>query len=914
MSNRIFRYICLEKDGLCRKKVGRNSAKILCMSPVWAFPWVLFLVSGGLSAQVPELSQKILSGEITEKELRERFSEGFTEEEFRSRLAGGGEKKGPGIEIENAAEGEFLRGQEDPRGLMYLRGRIRIKLPDGTVTADTVIIDTDREEFFAEGNLKYTSTSGKYSEFGADRLLYNNKLKSGIMYNAEGYHEPVLVMGESMQMTGEGRYSVSHAYFTSNAAKRPHYHFTARKLWLYDNNKIAAVGVLYYVGGVPLIPLPFLYASEWGTGIISQIGYSTMQGMYWQNTYQFSNPAAHLSMWQPVAYRFTADYYAKTGEVAGAEFYKMHPNIDYFVQLGLARYRRYEFTGDPRKDSFITTTNDVVRPDGTIGKDYERWYKAFSVVNLKSSDPQKNSVRNVHLRFEDYADRLYEFEFGSRYQPVSTIPALYSHSESGRGFIRDTTQWNLVWNEQRDDLSVRVEASQNRIWYRKTDDRESEYVPQSAVIPAIDIKKNIYLGTLESLPLSFYWDNSLHSSLNKTYSYGDEFRTLNNNSFESGIRTFWSFYPYISVRPVLGYGVQEVNLRDGDQAVNRDAEYNSYQYLYTRDEVVIGPDVLNLRAEYRRKQSFKEDRKYSPVFNYSGYNPSVKENETHVSLNAYPIQDVFFSVRSVYDHKTYEEDIPESRRWKYPVFTSEIYFDVLNPFKQKRENLLSRRKLHFMGVRFTNDYVYDPVNSRDHSNVAGVTFEAGGFDLWLLERLRYFEAGFYWYHVYYNRELDHMRYSVKADVQLTRNWYLEMEMESRTTDTSRYLKNSKDETGQSDYRSFDHDVLWSTGIAGPQKRMDSVFNIGYFEGALVLDLYDWEFRFGYSMEQRSLLGGVNSYETVNFYDNRFFFSATLLRFDFEGIGSRPSKYTVNRQRVRPADIGRLPFEAGSIRQ
>jgi hypothetical protein len=282
-----------------------------------------------------------------------------------------------------------------------------------------------------------------------------------------------------------------------------------------------------------------------------------------------------------------------------------------------------------------------------------------------------------------------------------------------------------------------------------------------------------------------------------------------------------------------------------------------------------------------------------------------------VSLEARPLSDLLFSVGSIYDHREFQYEVTERERWNYVIFRSDLTVDFLNLGRDRRENLLSRQKLHFLGVRLTNDYIWDPVSRSDHADVVGVNLTAGGFDLWLLKRLRYIEMGFYWYHVYFDRRLDHMRYSSKIDIQLTRYIFFEMQIESRATDIERYKTGSTDEQGRSDHVRVEADLANGLGLNGRQARQDTVFNVGYFEGALIMDLHEWEMRMGYTLEQRTLFAGFNSREIVTFYDNKVFFSLTLLRFDIGGVGDRPSRFIINRQRVRPGDVGRSSIQAGS---
>ena len=316
-----------------------------------------------------------------------------------------------------------------------------------------------------------------------------------------------------------------------------------------------------------------------------------------------------------------------------------------------------------------------------------------------------------------------------------------------------------------------------------------------------------------------------------------------------------------------------------------------------------------LRAIYRFKESRKEELKDTPVVNIKGFEDNQKTNETEVSLETRPLDELFFSVSSIYDHRKFQYELNDRERWNYVIWRSDLTLDFLNLGRPRRENLLSRQKLHFIGMRLTNDYIWDPVKRSDHSNVVGVNFTAGGFDLWLLKRLRYFEMGFYWYHVYFDRRLDHMRYSSKLDIQLTRYIFFEMQIESRATDIERYKSGSTDDQGRPDSVTFEEDIVNGLGLNGRQARQDTVFNLGFFEMAFILDLHEWEMRMGYALEQRTMFAGINSREVVTFYDNKVFFSLTLLRFDIGGVGDRPSRFLLNRQRVRPGDVGRSSIQS-----
>jgi len=859
------------------------------------------------------------SGSAIEKKERLKIALGITAP---PRLP---EAPAPGkISLENASEGEYFQGEDDKRGLLRLTGRIRVRLPNGDFEADTVVIDTNRKELYAEGNIVF---SGEGTVVHGERIIYDQTVGTGIIYNASGFRDPLHFIGSSLMQTGPDKYAVSHAYFTGCTAERPHYNFSAKKVWFFENGKIAAVGVMYHVGGVPLVPLPFLYASDWGTGLITQAGHGQLQGYYLQNTYQFSAPTSFQSLWQPLAYRFKADYYQNTGESAGADFYKFSPNVNYVLQLGAARYRRYELVSDYRQKNALSVTDRVSRSDGSVGTDYEKWRKVFAIFNIRSADFASNSTRSVNIRYEDYSHRLYEFEFGGRFQPTTTIPALFHNFEAGRGLIRNDTNWNMVYNETRDDMNIRIEATRNRIWLERAKFADSGYIPVNDVLPSVDLTKKMNLGKIPFLDIPLYWDNAVHIDQKKDYTADPAksnasslvFRTTNYESAQTSFRSYFSAYPYITFTPTIGYGAQKSTalgestiLNASDiQALQLQAKKNSYQYYYGIADARLGPDIFSLRATHRQKDSFNEEQKDVPLINLKGFANNQKTNETEVAVESFPASSMYFGVSSTYDHRNFEFDVKNNQRWYYTIARADVTLDFLNLFRPDRENLLGRMRNHFLSLRVTNDYVYDSIKKRDHSNVLGVNFLMGGFDLWFLRRLRYLEFGYYWYHVYFDQKLDHMRFMARADLQITRSIFFEMELESRATAIERYtpVNNS---IGDPNYTAFSQDIVNSTGINGPDKRQKSVFNIAYFESALIFDLHDWEMRFGYSIEQRSILAGSSSLSAVNFYDNKVFFSMTLLRFDVGGAGDRPSRFLIQRRRVRPSDVGRTGVQSSRL--
>ncbi|GIX42361.1 MAG: membrane protein [Leptospiraceae bacterium] len=832
-------------------------------------------------------------------------------------------QKKPKIIIENIDSATFLQAEEQSKGIVRFFGRIKVTLKTGYFYADEVIIDTNRKELFASGNIEYYEENAYIT---VEKVIYDYEHGYGIFYNGKGYKDPVYFTGFDVKGLGENRFELSDAFFTTCSSQKPHYHFSAKKIFLFDNNEILALGVWYHVGGVPLIPLPFYYSNPWGTGIITQFGYSNIMGYYLQNTYQFSIPEAYLNDFLPIAYRFKLDYYEKTGTFFGAELYRFTPSLSYIMDLGIAEFKRYEISPDFREKNLLRVTNKILQKDGTYKEEKYKWSKIFSLISYNNFDSKKNRTQKLTIKILNYSHRFFEYEFGGRYIPDSTIPALYKTTEPGRGIIQNQNEYVLYYNDRIDDLTINFQASRIKIWREKSNFPDSKYIPVQDIIPTLDISKNIFLGYIFNLP--FYWNNRFHYDANKIYTDGKPYYTTHTARFETDLKTYIGFYPFFSFSPSIGYGGQKVspyNENMSDDAYNDLVIYakkQSYEYWFTQHQLILGPYELNLELNYTRKDTVREELLDTSLVNVNGFNNRQKINETQIKLNFFPVSYFNLSAESIYDHREFEYKRPYLERWTYPIVRTELYINFLNLFKESRYHLLSRKRIHISEIKISNDYVYDHLNTRDHSNLLGISFIMSNFDLIFFKRLRYLELGYYWYHVYYQPELDHMRFLAKLDIQLTRNIYFEMEMESRLTQPERYTnQNNQCQIISGSIKcipeewipesqkntTFGQDIINSTGINGSEKRQNSAFNIGYFQGSLIFDLHDWELRFGYELQQKSMLAGVNTINVVNYYDNKIFFSFNFIKFDIGGLSRRPSKFIIHREKVNPFDIAKTQF-------
>ncbi len=821
------------------------------------------------------------------------------------------------LRIENVDEAQYIRGQGDGRGILRLEGRLRVYLPEGYFVADRVIVDTNSQELSASGNLVYYQ-KGK-SQIEAERLIYSHRLQQGIIYNISGRSGPLRFSGKNIRRQGSGEsLSISQVRFTADEARPPHYSFSARRLWFYDDGSFLAAGVWYYIGGIPILPLPFFYSSFLGSGIITQVGRSNVRGFFLQNSYQFGVPQARNSPWAPTNYRLKLDYYQNSGEMVGTEISRLNLPWNYYLDLGLARHRRYEILSEKGK---LRVTNRVIRCNREL-TDCKReeqsllWHKIFLLNNYSYQNSEKNNSRSLHIRFEHYRNYLYEYEYGERYIPRLTPAALYTDRTEERHPLKTDLDWQLNYSEQWDQLSLQLKAERRLIWRNSLHFEDSDYEPAADLLPWLNISYNWLIGRIPFQDAPLYWKNSLQYERRVTFEEGRQWNRFDFVGYRSFLRSLFSFSDYLSLEPSVGYGLYKTtasNESDSETAEGDlllEAQRNSYQYLFSENEMILGPQNLFLRTIHRYKRAFAQEEEETPHIDDSGLEATLpgnqQVNETELSLEFYPLWGLSFSAESSYDHRAFPQPVRDRERWDYPIVRGQIILNWFNLFRQQRENLLSRRRARFLTTVLSNSYIYDPVIGRDHSNIAAISLEMGGFDLWFLKHLRYLETALYWYHVYFDPSRDHIRFILKNDLQLWSWGYLEVEWESRVIQPERYSRNSRDSDGESNYLPFLEDIGNSSGLLGGEKQREALFNIAFFRSVLILDLHDWELRLGYELEQRNFLTGGEGITNIIFYDNRLFFSLALTRFDVGGYGSRPTQFLIDRQRPSGSDFQSPP--------
>jgi len=171
-------------------------------------------------------------------------------------------------------------------------GNTSVELGDSILLADRIVLWHLDEQGYAEGNVRIVTDDGKIAQ--ADRAFFNWASGNGITLDAifdarfqtatpedeEG--EDWFVSTEELLRTSKGRYEAHNATLTNCSFGSPHHYFKADSLTFVEEDKVVAKHVVYYVNGVPVFYVPYLYKDlqrKW-PWIRAQVGSSSRLGTY----------------------------------------------------------------------------------------------------------------------------------------------------------------------------------------------------------------------------------------------------------------------------------------------------------------------------------------------------------------------------------------------------------------------------------------------------------------------------------------------------------------------------------------------------------------------------------------------------------------------------------------------------------
>jgi LPS-assembly protein len=200
-------------------------------------------------------------------------------------------------------------------GLATARDNVAIHVGDTDIYADYAQYNTNTHDVVLRGHVRvYRGLTLYIAESG----VYNTDTKQIRGINSRTESEPYFLSGENVQSISENGYLIRNGTFTTHDSSKADFHLRARKIRVYEGDRVIFMNVTMYIGNVPVFWWPYMYQSL-------------------SDSFSFTISPAYLSSWGPslltevtfpitdnIKGRIRLNYMARRGVAIGFD-----PSIEY---------------------------------------------------------------------------------------------------------------------------------------------------------------------------------------------------------------------------------------------------------------------------------------------------------------------------------------------------------------------------------------------------------------------------------------------------------------------------------------------------------------------------------------------------------------------------------------------------------
>lgn len=186
--------------------------------------------------------------------------------------------------VVNGDKVEYFHEKKEVAG----SGNISITYKDVVLTCDRILVHLDTRDAEAEGNVK-VSQKGAY--LSGERIVYNFQTRKGMATSGSLSAAPFYGRGAELdKVANKDEFVLERGYVTTCDLDKPHYRIQSRQVKVYLNDKVIAKHILFFVGDVPVLYLPYYIQSLRGeskTHIIVIPGERSDWGYFLLSAYRY---------------------------------------------------------------------------------------------------------------------------------------------------------------------------------------------------------------------------------------------------------------------------------------------------------------------------------------------------------------------------------------------------------------------------------------------------------------------------------------------------------------------------------------------------------------------------------------------------------------------------------------------------
>ncbi len=374
--------------------------------------------------------------------------------------------------VVNGDRVEYFHEKKEVIGI----GNISIIYKDVVLTCDKITVHLDTREAVAEGDVKVTQ-KGAY--FTGEKISYNFDTRKGTVI--KGYINAKPFYGKSEEIekkANKDEFHLERGYVTTCDLERPHYRVQSRQVKIYLNDKVVAKHILFFVGNVPVLYIPYYVQplDQKKTNIIIIPGESSDWGYYALVSYRYyfndDNRGDLLLDYRTkkgLAEGLNHYYHTKAAGDGTFKFYYTHENDSLAYQKTGDTKSRYRYQARHKWDIKDADTVAAVEfnklSDRDVIKDY--FYNEYqelgepdnyiSFITTKRDYTTEFLMRKRFDNFFTVVERLPEYKINILNYKIKDTLLYYTASASGV-YLNKTFDNSNMYPGQKDLDIIRFDA------------------------------------------------------------------------------------------------------------------------------------------------------------------------------------------------------------------------------------------------------------------------------------------------------------------------------------------------------------------------------------------------------------------------------------------------------------------------
>lgn len=383
-------------------------------------------------------------------------------------------------------------------GLATARDNVAIHVGDTDIYADYAQYNSSTHDVELKGHVRIYRDASFYV---AESAVFNTETKKIRAINTRTMSQPYFVSGKNVTELADEAYLINNGTFTTHDTTKPDFHLRARRIRVYEKDRVILENVTAYIGKVPVFWFPYLYQSL-------------------DQTFSFTIAPAYYSTWGPSL--LTQVTFPITENIQG------RTRLDYRGRRGVAL-------------GFDSTME--------YGKDNESWAK-LKTYYLQDQNPQLNQTAVPRTGVPTARYRLSLEDRTNFTESISGIANLTKLSDPY--VMQDFYQGEFRVNPVPDNVVALTKSDPIYTLTGIARFQANEFFEQTSRLPEVvlDIKRHALFGG----PI-FYEGETGFAELRRQFPQDSGFQNYGATRFDTFHQLLYpnTYFGWLSVVPRVGF-------------------------------------------------------------------------------------------------------------------------------------------------------------------------------------------------------------------------------------------------------------------------------------------------------------------------------------------------------------------------